>query len=325
MKLNVLFAVSLAAGLVACQPQQIHTSSPTTPANTQKSVAQTFKTDEQLLRKDFVSGVDHESHQYFLYLPRGYADQPQKRWPILLFLHGNGERGNGRDELDYVISHGPLYEAWIQKKDLPFIIISPQLPMFGMDKKGIPYIDNRTRAQIPQRLAEGVPAREAFQITQGPLAPAQAVPDMSKVPPLLPVGWEMVEQDLLDMIASTQRDYRVDTKRTYLTGLSYGGFGTWYMASKHPDLFAAIMPVVGWGHPDLMAPIAQHQIPVWAFAGGRDTGVNKKFFYPGLNKLEALGDRQVRFTIEEDLGHDTWKRVYARDDVYQWLLGFSTP
>lgn len=322
MKLKILFAVSLAASLLACQPQQTHSSSPAASASVQD---RPLRAEAQLLRKDFVSSVDHETHQYFLYLPRGYADQPQKQWPVLLFLHGNGERGNGRDELDYVISHGPLYEAWIQKKDLPFIIISPQLPMFGMDKKGIPYIDNRTRAQIPQRVADGVPARDPFQPTKGPLAPAQAAPDMSQVPPLLPVGWEMVEQDLLDMIASTHRDYRADTRRTYLTGLSYGGFGTWYMASKHPDLFAAIVPVVGWGHPDLMGPIAQHQVPVWAFAGGRDTGVNKRFFYPGLNKLEELGDKQVLFTIEEDLGHDTWKRVYARDDIYQWLLSHSKP
>jgi predicted peptidase len=319
MNLNKLCVSIMAAGLLACQPQTYH-SSPTPTINTQQ-----MQTSEQLLRKNFVSSVDHETHQYFVYLPRGYGDQPNKQWPLLMFLHGNGERGNGRDELDYVISHGPLYEAWIQKKDLPFIIISPQLPMFGMDKKGIDYIDNRTRAQIPQRLTHGVPARDAFQPTPGPIAPAPLVSDMSKTPPLLPVGWEMVETDLLAMIASAQKDYRVDSKRIYLTGLSYGGFGTWYMASKHPDLFAAIIPVVGWGHPDLVAPIAQHKIPVWAFAGGRDRGVDKKFFYPGLNKLEELGSEEVRFTVEEDMAHDTWKRVYARDDIYQWLVSHAKP
>lgn len=70
-------------------------------------------------------------------------------WPILMFLHGNGERGNGKDELDYVLMHGPLYEAWIQKKDLPFIIVSPQLPMFDFDNKGIDYITNRSKKIYP--------------------------------------------------------------------------------------------------------------------------------------------------------------------------------
>jgi len=275
---------------------------------------------EQLLRKDYISTLDKETHQYFVYLPRGYSDQPAKKWPVMLFLHGNGERGNGRDELDYVIGHGPLYEAWIQKKDLPFIIISPQLPMLGMEK--VPYIANRTRAKIPLRLAQGVPAREALFSVVGPMEAAAIVSqeDMKKIPPLLPSGWEVVEQDLLAMLADVQKSYATDAERIYLTGLSYGGFGTWFMASKHPDIFAAIAPVVGWGHPDLMAPIAQHQLPVWAFAGGRDTAVNKKFFYPGLSKLEELGNKEVRFTVEEDMAHDAWKRIYSGDDLYQWLL-----
>jgi predicted peptidase len=273
---------------------------------------------EQLQRLDYLSSVDQQSHQYFVYLPRGYADQPQKKWPLMLFLHGNGERGNGRDELDYVLSHGPLYEAWIQKKDLPFIIISPQLPMFGMEK--VPYIAARTRAQIPLRLATGVPPRNARFATPAPMGAGEEVKDMSKVAPLLPMGWEQVEQDLLGMIARVQADYRTDSQRLYLTGLSYGGFGTWYMASKHPQLFAAIAPVVGWGHPDLMAPIAQAKLPVWAFAGGRDTSVEKKYFYAGINKLEQLGAGELRFTVEEDMGHDTWTRVYSGDDLYSWLL-----
>ncbi|RZA09406.1 MAG: alpha/beta hydrolase [Moraxellaceae bacterium] len=312
MKLKIsLLIPAVCFLLIGCQ-----TTTPIKPVPNQS----TSVSAEQLLRKDYVSTVDKETHQYFVYLPRGYADQPEKKWPVMLFLHGNGERGNGRDELDYVISHGPLYEAWIQKKDLPFIIISPQLPMFGMEK--VSYIANRTRAQIPQRLADGVPARDPFFATQGPLQSASLVTqkDMKSVPPLLPVGWDYVEQDLLGMLNAVQQLYRTDAARLYLTGLSYGGFGTWFMASKHPDMFAAIAPVVGWGHPDLMAPIASHQVPVWAFAGGRDTAVNKKFFYPGLAKLEELGDKDVRFTVEEDMAHDTWKRVYARDDLYQWLL-----
>ena len=279
-----------------------------------------IQSKEQLLRKDYVSTVDKISHHYFVYLPRGYAHQPTKKWPVMLFLHGNGERGNGKEDLDFVLSHGPVYEAWIQKKDLPFIIISPQLPMFGMDKEGISYIDNRTRAQIPQRLIEGVPPRGSFMATKGPMQPGELITDMKNVQPLLPKGWEMVEQDLINMLTNVQQDYRTDAARIYLTGLSYGGFGTWYIASKHPDLFAAIAPVVGWGHPDFMAPIAQSNIPVWAFAGGRDSSINKKFFYAGINKLEELGATEVRFTVEEDLAHDTWKRVYAGEDLYQWFL-----
>ena len=75
-----------------------------------------------------------------------------------MFLHGNGERGDAKADLDYVLTNGPLYEAWIQKRDLPFIIIAPQLPMYGMDEKA-DYLKRRTRAQIPVRLEHGVPDR----------------------------------------------------------------------------------------------------------------------------------------------------------------------
>ena len=90
-------------------------------------------------------------------------------------------------------------------------------------------------------------------------------------------------------------------------------------AEVHPDRFAAIVPVAGYGHPDLMPPIAAAKLPVWCFAGGRDEAVKVKYFYPGLNRLEQLG-HEARFTIEADMGHDVWARVYAGNDVYDWML-----
>ena len=60
--------------------------------------------------------------KYLLYLPKDY-DQKES-WPLLLFLHGAGERG---DNLELVKKHGPpkLIEAG---KDFPFIVVSPQCP-----------------------------------------------------------------------------------------------------------------------------------------------------------------------------------------------------
>jgi predicted peptidase len=95
------------------------------------------------------------------------------------------------------------------------------------------------------------------------------------------------------------------------------------MASRHPQKFAAIAPVVGWGHPDLMAPIGKNNLPVWAFAGGRDFAVNKSYFYAGINRLEAQSNAEVRFTVHEDMSHDVWRRVYEGEDIYHWLLSYS--
>src|SRR5690606_39559586 len=52
---------------------------------------------EQLLRLPYVSQADNKNREFFVYLPRGYETQPEQQWPVLLFLHGNGERGNGLD------------------------------------------------------------------------------------------------------------------------------------------------------------------------------------------------------------------------------------
>lgn len=280
--------------------------------------------EQQLLKQSYVSQVDQLERDYFVLLPRGYATEENKSWPLMLFLHGNGERGNGKEELGYVLKHGPLYEAWIQKKDIPFIIVSPQLHMFGFDKKGLTYIDNRRLKDIPERLETGVPERPRDFPTPQAMTGALAHENMDEVEPLLPMGWDQVEEDLLNILADTQKNFRVDKQQIVITGLSYGGFGTWYMASKHPEMFSAMVPVVGWGHPTLVEPIAQHKIPLWVFAGGRDDAVPVKYFYAGLNKLETLGHKSLRFTIHEDMGHDAWTRVYASDDLYKWMLEHKT-
>lgn len=284
------------------------------------SASESSTSEPQLKRVGYISSVDNKKREFYLYLPRGYRDDSDTEWPVILFLHGNGERGNGLDELDYVLIHGPIYEAWIQKKDLPFIIISPQLHMFDMDKRGISYIDNRTPSQIPQRLAVGTPPREPYFATPQPMTGTPQKEDMSEVPPLLPEGWDKVEDDLLYIIKKVQSEYHTAKNRLYLTGMSYGGFGSWWLASKHPELFAAVAPVVGWGHPSYVAPIAKYQIPIWQFAGGRDQTVPIQYFYPALNRLEQLGHPNVRFTTHEDMGHDAWRRVYRSDDFYNWLL-----
>lgn len=62
--------------------------------------------------------------QYLLYLPQGYAKSKDRRWPLMLFLHGAGERGNN---LKRLLVHGPIKEARRGMR-LPFIVVAPQCP-----------------------------------------------------------------------------------------------------------------------------------------------------------------------------------------------------
>ncbi len=273
----------------------------------------------ELRRVSYQSAATQRERDYFLYLPRGHASEANRMWPVLVVLHGDGERGDGKADLDYLLKNGPLYEAWIQKRDLPFIIVAPQLPLCGRDGF-VPYLQNRTRAEIPKRLDQGVPERPAAFPTPPRLTGtlgADLPPDAAVEG--LPDGWSRLEGDVMAILDDVLRSQRGDASRTYLTGISYGGFGTWYLASRHPRRFAAIAPVVGYGHPDLMPPIAEARVPIWCFAGGADEAVPLRYFYPGLNRLKALG-HSFRFTIQEDMNHDVWTRVYAGTDLYDWLL-----
>ncbi len=305
--------VALAALALLCGTRPAIADSVASPA-----AAPAATSEPRLVRQSYAAS-DGQERAYFVYLPAGYESDRDRRWPLLLFLHGDGERGDGRDDLDWVLVHGPLYEAWVQKRDLPFVIVGPQLPLFGRDKT-VDYIRDRDRAAIPRRLEEGVPPRPDPFPTPWPMTGAVADPVLPVGPEGPPDGWPRRERDLLTILDQALGRYRVDPDRVYLTGLSYGGFGTWYLASRHPERFAAIAPVVGWGHPELMAPLAERRMPVWAFAGGRDPAVPVKHFFAGLNELERLGHDAVRFTVHEDSGHDVWRRVYGGRDLYDWLL-----
>ncbi len=275
--------------------------------------------EPRLLRIPYASSATDSERDFFLYLPAGHRAEAAKPWPVLLFLHGNGERGDAKGELDFLLKNGPLYEAWIQKRSLPFIIVAPQLPMYGQDAEA-EYLRNRTRAEIPQRLAVGTPEPPPNHATSGLMrgAPAaSALPHGAYGPPM---GWPELDPDLLQILDHVLGTYGGDRHRQYLSGLSYGGFGAWYLASKYPGRFAAVVPVVGYPHPDHIPAIAKARTPIWCFAGGRDAAVEVKYFYLGLNRLEELGHRDFRFTIEADMGHDVWARVYAGNDVYDWML-----
>lgn len=73
------------------------------------------------------------SYQYLIYLPKDYSAKSSEKYPVLIFLHGSGERGS---EIEKVKIHGPP-RLIKEGKDFPFIVISPQLPeskMWEADK-----------------------------------------------------------------------------------------------------------------------------------------------------------------------------------------------
>lgn len=62
--------------------------------------------------------------RYLLFLPQSYGQDPGKKWPLILFLHGAGERG---DDLDLLRLYGPA-KVVEKQPDFPFVCLTPQCP-----------------------------------------------------------------------------------------------------------------------------------------------------------------------------------------------------
>ena len=113
--------------------------------------------------------------------------------------------------------------------------------------------------------------------------------------------------------------YRIDINRIYLTGMSMGGFGTWNMAMKYPDKFAAIVPLCGGGNNSNICRI--RQVPVWAFHGTKDSVVPIRRSKELVKKLRQCGG-DVKFSQLKGKGHAIqW--VYEDQQIYIWMLEHS--
>jgi predicted peptidase len=142
--------------------------------------------------------------------------------------------------------------------------------------------------------------------------------------PQLPDGgdnklhWRDEEQAVMAMLDATRREWNIDPARIYLTGLSRGGAGTWFIASRHPDLFAAAMPVCGYGDPAEVAPTLT-KLPIWAFHGMKDDVVTPDKTRAIVEAIEAAGG-SVKTTYFPEANHNAWDPTYRDPATAQWLF-----
>jgi predicted peptidase len=139
--------------------------------------------------------------------------------------------------------------------------------------------------------------------------------------PQAPVrGWQYGGESAkmaLGILADVEKHYDVDSKREYLTGLSMGGFGTWSIAANMPDKWAAIVPICGGGNPKDAEKIKD--IPTWVFHGEADMTVPVARSKDMVAALEKAGGKP-KFTAFPGVGHNSWDKAYATDELYEWLL-----
>jgi predicted peptidase len=121
----------------------------------------------------------------------------------------------------------------------------------------------------------------------------------------------------LAMLDEVMKEYKIDAKRQYLTGLSMGGMGTWSIAMAHPDRFAAIVPICGNGDTKTAEKIKD--LPVWAFHGDADTAVKVEGSRDMIEAIKKAGGKP-KYTEYPGVGHNSWDKAYGTDELYKWLL-----
>jgi predicted peptidase len=119
---------------------------------------------------------------------------------------------------------------------------------------------------------------------------------------------------ILDQV---MKDYKCDPNRVYLTGLSMGGMGTWSMAIKYPQRWAAIVPICGRGDPKQAEKIKD--IPCWCFHGDADTAVSVEGSRQMIAALKAAGG-SPKYSEYPGVGHNSWDKAYGTPELYEWLL-----
>lgn len=116
--------------------------------------------------------------------------------------------------------------------------------------------------------------------------------------------------------------YRIDTNKVYLTGMSLGGSGTWYLAVKYPEKFAAIAPISGFtSHNEYINKNIEQlkNMPIWAFHGKLDDVVQFEETERIVKRLEKE-NKNLKFTIEPEVGHWIHWLIYPSQELYDWFL-----
>ncbi|MFC1763008.1 dienelactone hydrolase family protein [Planctomycetota bacterium] len=122
---------------------------------------------------------------------------------------------------------------------------------------------------------------------------------------------------VIELMKVTMSQQPVDEQRVYVTGLSMGGFGTWDILQRLPQILAAAVPICGGGDTEMAERIKN--VPVWAFHGGMDTAVKTKRSRDMIAAMRAAGGKP-KYTEYDGVGHNAWTRTYQNKQVLEWLF-----
>ncbi len=223
---------------------------------------------------------------YYLHVPqRGPDIRP---YPLVLLLHGGGERGqtgNSPEQNRSILADHSYVKQWTSaevQNVWPSFIVVPQL-MNSQQWVAVP------SSQGSYRLA------------------AQ------------PTSTLLLAKEIVEALQRTYSD--IDPGRLYITGISIGGYGVWDALERWPDYFAAAAPLSGAGDPT--GAMRLTHLPIWAFHGANDGDPPPTASRAMIQAIRLLGG-QPRYTEFPGAGHDIWMQVYTSLVFLSWLFAQKT-
>jgi predicted peptidase len=203
--------------------------------------------------KHSVEGQEHETTlRYWLYLPEGYKADGAEKWPLLLFLHGSGERG---DNLEAVTKHGPP-KLIAEGKQSPFIVVSPQCPKeqrwnAAALAKLVDHLANTHQVDRSRLYVTGLSMGGAGTwslLTEYPNLFAAAVPICGRVDPAAaakltdkPIWIVVGAKDRAELVESNQQAAaeleKAGSKLVRLTVYPDAGHDSWTETYNNPEIY----------------------------------------------------------------------------------------
>lgn len=232
---------------------------------------------------------DGQQMTYYLYVPAGYSYSSQEHYPLVLLLHGGGERSSPKKTAD---QNRTLLLSQQYVKDWVAPDVQSEWPSFVV----VPQVAGSARwVNVPA-------SHGSYTMKTQPSASLQLA---------------------MDIVATLQYAYpAVDSDRLYITGLSMGGYGVWDAIERWTSLFAAAVPLAGAGDPSRANVLVK--LPIWDFHGTADKTAPVSGSRQIIRAIRAAGG-SPHYTEYPGQDHGIWnsERVYANPSLLSWLFSQS--
>jgi len=216
---------------------------------------------------------------YRVMYPKDY--DKEKAYPLLVFLHGSGERGNDNEKQ---LVHGKDFLINNFQTEFPAIVIIPQCPENS-------YWANVERHNLNNRITF------TFGLSDKPTNAMET---------------------LISLIKYWINSGNVIKEQVYAGGLSMGGMGVYELLWRMPDTFAAAFPICGGGDIGKIVNSTKNTA-LWIFHGSEDSVVPVNFSRSIYRSLEEAGNK-VRYTEYPEVNHNSWDNVFKEQDLTKWLF-----